>query len=78
MYGFSEVLDRGFDNVFDEMVLAHAFKFCSEETKYAKQRPLGSKWLHCGVSVTCCVLKTMTMQQVRESSWSCRKVRGVL
>ena len=78
IYGFSEVLDRGFDNVFENVVLADASELCSNETKYAKQRPVGSEWLHCGVSVTCCVLATMRKQQLSDSSFSCLKVRGVL
>ena len=78
IYGFSEVLDRGFNNVFENVVLANASDLCSNETKYAKQRPVGSEWLHCGVSVTCCVLAAMRKQQLSDSSFKCLKVRGVL
>ena len=33
MYGSSAVLNNGLDDVFDKVILGHAFKFCCEETK---------------------------------------------
>ena len=33
MYGSSEVSERGLDNVFENVILGHAFEFCCEETK---------------------------------------------